>query len=210
MHGNLGEWCQDNYGTLPMIRACKAGYRKDVSLALEVVLFLLIGGGLALTQTPPPMGPNFAWAKAFASSTGTSSVKAVAVDSKGDVYIGGEFYSGAELDVGGVVLTNHDAQDGFLAKLDRQGNLVWVKQITGSQPDGILSVAVDKSDFVYALGASRSAAVTFGETRLESQVETLGTGPWFPASGTLSTNGSTNLVAIPVGAGNRFFRLVRP
>ena len=156
----------------PVIRACKAGYTKNVSLAVEVVLFLLIGCGPALTQTPPPMGPNFAWAKAFTSSAGGSAVKGVAVDSKGDVYIGGEFYSGAELNIRGVVLTNHDAQDGFLAKMDRQGNLVWVKQITGSEPDGILSVAVDAYDFVYALGASRSAAFRFGETNLTGQGDT--------------------------------------
>jgi hypothetical protein len=141
-------------------------------LAAGIFLFLMIGCGSAFSQTPPPLGPDVAWAQQFISPAGSSAVKGVAVDSIGNVYIGGEFYSGTELKIGDVALTNHDAQDGFLAKLDRLGNVVWVKQMTGNQPDGIASVRVDAFDSVYVLGLSRSSIITFGETNLTGQGDT--------------------------------------
>ncbi len=106
------------------------------------------------------------WARNPGQGTGTNDdiAKSVIVDSSGNVYIGGNFYS-TTLGLGNDVnLTNRGANDFFIVKYSSDGNTLWGKNAfsgTGSGSDEITSITLDSSGNVYATG-SFSSAISFG------------------------------------------------
>ena len=96
---------------------------------------------------------NFIWAKQMGGSkldNGTS----IAIDTSQNIYITGYFYNTADFDPGeGVVnLTSAGDYDIFVEKLDSNGNLLWVKQMGGSEWDQGNSIAIDASQNIYTTG----------------------------------------------------------
>jgi uncharacterized protein (TIGR03437 family) len=92
-----------------------------------------------------------------------SFVGRTAVDSAGNHYIAGSTRS-ADLPTtagaiqprhaGGICgLTIHDCRDGFVAKLDPQGRLLWLTYLGSTAQDSPTAVAVDREDNVYVAGA---------------------------------------------------------
>ena len=136
-------------------------------------------------------GGDLDWVHA-SHGEGDDSLRCLAADSAGNVYAGG-FFNPSTLTFGETGLQgslNATNRFSFLLELD-----------TTTHP--VLNYARSANSLVLSWNG-------LFPYRLESQAETLGPGEWFPASGTLATNGSTNLMGIPLGAGQRFFRLVRP
>jgi uncharacterized protein (TIGR03437 family) len=91
-----------------------------------------------------------------------SFVGRTAVDSAGNHYIAGSTRS-ADLPTtagaiqprhaGGICgLTIHDCRDGFVAKLDPQGRLLWLTYLGSTAQDSPTAVAVDREDNVYVAG----------------------------------------------------------
>jgi len=100
------------------------------------------------------------WSKRFGGSYGDYG-SSVSVDSSGNVYITGYFWS-STIDFGGGALTNAGGSDIFLAKFDSNGNHLWSKRFGGSDNDYGNSVSVDSSGNVYITGYFYSSTIDFG------------------------------------------------
>jgi len=103
---------------------------------------------------------NHLWSKRFGGSDRDCG-NSVSVDSSGNVYITGTFYS-STIDLGGGALTNAGGWDIFLAKFDSNGNHLWSKRFGGIDDDRGRSISVDSSDNVYITGYFNSSKIDFG------------------------------------------------
>ena len=103
---------------------------------------------------------NHLWSKRFGGND-DDYVQSVSVDSSGNVYIIGSFYS-STIDFGGGALTNAGWNDIFLAKFDSDGNHLWSKSFGGSDGERGYSVSVDSSGNVYITGGFDSSTIDFG------------------------------------------------
>jgi hypothetical protein len=91
-------------------------------------------------------------------------IYSVATDLFGNVYIAGGFASTA-LTIGTFTLNNFDNNsndDAFIAKLDGNGSVQWVKGGIGDYQDEAFGVSTDASGNVYACGTFGSSSITFG------------------------------------------------
>lgn len=112
---------------------------------------------------------DFSWVQA-AGGTSNDQALGVATDASGNAYIvgthfGSTFGTGADAQPLSTTLNILDQiqADGFLAKYDPTGRLVWVRNTGGQSADQLNSVAVDASGNVYAGGQfSISARVSGG------------------------------------------------
>lgn len=105
---------------------------------------------------------TFAWAWATKGTYGAYA-NAVTTDSSGYTYVAGYFSSA--MDFGGVSATA-SGWGSFVGKLDKKGNLVWIRQIDGSVgsvvgSERITSLANDDKGNVYLAGIYESSAVDF-------------------------------------------------
>ena len=104
------------------------------------------------------------WVKAFASnptSDGTPYINSTVTDSSGNIYITGHFSGSVDFDpspTGTKMLTSNGDADIFIAKLDRNGILVWAGSIGGPQYDRGFGITVDSQDRVYVTGSFRTTA----------------------------------------------------
>jgi hypothetical protein len=92
------------------------------------------------------------WVDDFGGAPGSTVFPAAAAaDASGNVFVVGNFKG--NLKIGGNNLVGVSAyNDGFIAKLDSLGNLVWIRQYGGNQGVNILGVAVDSAGNVVAAG----------------------------------------------------------
>jgi hypothetical protein len=111
--------------------------------------------------------PNWEWA-VCAGSNGPENGSAIAADLSGNVYVTGYFYSSL-VTFGTYTLTNNGNYDAFIAKYDRNGNVVWAKSIGGIYDDLGSSVAIDNNGNVVVTGSFYSPAITIGSTILNNQ-----------------------------------------
>jgi uncharacterized protein (TIGR03437 family) len=114
------------------------------SFLLLVCLFL---------QLAPAFSQDLVWAHRTGSS-GEDNASAIATDSSGNVYTVGTFENTVDFDPGPGIskLSSPGNSDGFIAKYDSSGDLVWVKPLGGSGDAAGFGVAVDASGNVYATG----------------------------------------------------------
>ncbi|MBK9264697.1 MAG: nucleotide-binding protein [Polyangiaceae bacterium] len=88
------------------------------------------------------------WSKRFGDLDGQYG-KSVAADAMGNVYVSGHFYGVLDLGAGPMTATS---LDGFLAKFDPAGNLLWSKHFSGTSSQKALAVAVDGMGNVVVAG----------------------------------------------------------
>lgn len=105
------------------------------------------------------LAQGFVWAKTFGDKYDEYGLD-IATDSKNNVYTVGRFNGIIDFDTGPDTnqLIYTGRFDGFIHKLDAAGNFVWVKQITtpnigGYDPSDISSIAIGKTDNIYAGGS---------------------------------------------------------
>lgn len=98
-------------------------------------------------------GPSLEWAKQMGGSDSYS----ITTDANGNVYTTGYFEGIADFDPGPDVqnLTSAGNFDIFIQKLDADGNLLWAKQIGGSDWDIGYSIATDTNGDVCIIGSFR-------------------------------------------------------
>lgn len=89
------------------------------------------------------------WANSY-GNTNADAANSVAIDSLGNVVIGGVFYR--VVDFGGQTRDGGTSGDGFVLKLSSNNALSWVKSFGGSSFDTVQSVTLDGSNQVYATG----------------------------------------------------------
>ncbi len=89
---------------------------------------------------------SFLWAHAFgSSSTELEQAYSCTVDVNGNVFVVGRYEGTVDFDPGPTVnnLTPVGDSDGFILKLDVDGNLIWAKTIGGTGPDDFDNVIID-------------------------------------------------------------------
>lgn len=135
-------------------------------------LLILLLGLLTMLGSQPAAAqiPAFDRATALATSAYRGQVTAVdvAVDAAGNSYVAGHFYG--RVGFGSFTLNSTNAgqlTDVFVAKLDAQGNYLWVAQAGGQASDEAVAVAVDGSGNVYLTGLFLISA-DFGGITLSS------------------------------------------
>jgi hypothetical protein len=104
------------------------------------------------------------WVRTFASPEAAVAT-AVAADPDGHSLVAGHFQG--NLDAGATTLTNRGSYDGFVAKLDPDGNLLWTVQVGGLFDDRVNALAVDAEGDAYLAGHFMDT-VDFGVTNLTS------------------------------------------
>lgn len=96
---------------------------------------------------------SFEWAKSFGGGNNDSGYS-LATDASGNVYTAGQFYGTVDFDPGPneFNLTAAGGNEGYVSKIDADGNFIWAKRIGGTSNDNVNSIAVDASGNVYTAG----------------------------------------------------------
>lgn len=90
------------------------------------------------------------WAEAL-GGTSLEFVEAIAADDHGYLYLAGAFWE--ETDFGGHRLVSAGESDGYLVKVDGDGNVLWAKSVGGSgEYDSICDIAVDDDGLLHLAG----------------------------------------------------------
>jgi hypothetical protein len=92
---------------------------------------------------------SWEWAKKMYSKSPSAGM-AIATDAIGNSYVTGSFSDTLHID--GTVLKSKGSYDIFLAKFDRTGELIWVKQAGGIDMDEAYGIAGDNEGNVYITG----------------------------------------------------------
>src|SRR5690606_14630153 len=113
------------------------------------------------------------WARRMGAADADDVVEAVAVDRDGNAYVAGAFSGNATWQGGSrpdVALTSRGGLDGFLARYDAAGDLVWVEQVGGAGDDAARGVDVDPfpERQVLLAGGFEETATLGGGTTLTS------------------------------------------
>ena len=99
---------------------------------------------------------TFEWAKSMGGIYGLATGVDVAVDNSNNVYTTGTFEGIVDFDPGAGVFnlttSGYGDRDIFVCKYNSTGNLLWAKQITGSNSDHLSSIKADGSGNIYISG----------------------------------------------------------
>lgn len=95
--------------------------------------------------------PEFAWA--HRNGDGAAWGTEVATDLNGNRFVVGGF-SGPTAVFGDLTITNEDQNDGFVAKYDAAGKVLWARSVSGPDNQGASSVAVDANANAYVFGST--------------------------------------------------------
>lgn len=139
-------------------------FRSDSIIFDSISLMGLNGSDYNIFLTKYNSNGNAIWAKA-AIGAGTDEVFSVANDASGNIYLAGTF-DFPTLTFDTILLTNNGVYDGFLAKYDSQGNLIWAKSAGGIDYDQIISITIDSPGNTYIAGDFISPTITFGSISL--------------------------------------------
>jgi hypothetical protein len=102
------------------------------------------------------------WSKQLGGRFGNNNTTCIAVDSAGDVIVGGSFYTEADLGNGSSIPSRGGGSDAFAAKFSGQtGAYIWAKDFGGIGSDYVKGVAVDTVGNVVVVGYGY-ASMDFG------------------------------------------------
>ena len=90
----------------------------------------------------------------------------IATDDRGNIYITGLF--SRVINFGDISLTSYGKRDVFVAKIDKDGEVIWAKNLGGFEDDIGYSIATDNRENVYLTGTF-SGLVRFDSTTLISK-----------------------------------------
>ncbi|HEX7846248.1 MAG TPA: SBBP repeat-containing protein [Chitinophagaceae bacterium] len=111
---------------------------------------LLLATGVQAQQV------NFTWVKQIGGSLPTigDGAFSVAYDNNENIFVCGQLAGSGDLDPGpGIQSYNSFGWiDAYVMKLDRNGNLLWARQMGGPESDAALSLATDAAGNVYITG----------------------------------------------------------
>ncbi|HLA55846.1 MAG TPA: T9SS type A sorting domain-containing protein [Flavobacterium sp.] len=130
----------------------------------KITFLLLLLPFLCFSQNP-----DWQWARNHSIATNTGR-QYTAIDSEGNIYLVGDF-AGATLTIGSTTLTNSGADfwDIYIAKYDKDGNVLWAKKLGGEYRDSPCAIATDGSGNFYITG-SYQHSITIGSTTLDNTI----------------------------------------
>ena len=102
---------------------------------------------------------SFSWIKEAGSNNRFSWAQGVAIDHHHNEVISG--FQNDSTHFGSTILPFFGNFDGYLAKYDSSGNLLWANDIGGSDADKAYSTAIDDSDNIYVVGGFMSNHLRF-------------------------------------------------
>jgi hypothetical protein len=173
--------------------------------AFTTAAFTDVTGAFAMVSAPTVIAAASArlWLRQFGTS-GDDNVHGVAADAQGNVYVCGST-SGA------LSGTNAGGLDAFLAKYDKYGALVWVRQLGTSADEEARGVSLDSSGYVYIAGwtAGRLGAAQVGtdpyyptetEDVFVARYDASGTQLWLLQTGTKRNDRANGIAVDPAGS----------
>ena len=97
---------------------------------------------------------DFVWAKKFTNPIDIVHIYAFEFDDSGNIYTTGRFNDVTNFDTGAgtTELTPVGAADIFVSKLNASGDLVWVKQMGGSEYEEAFGIDLDDANNIYITG----------------------------------------------------------
>ncbi len=107
---------------------------------------------------------NWLWAKRAGGSSSDEG-KNLATDNSGNSYVTGWFSAANDINFGTISLTSYGYGDAFVAKLDTNGNWLWVTHAGGEWNDKSNDIATNGIGNCYIIGYFDNTA-TFGSTEL--------------------------------------------
>ncbi|HMX75980.1 MAG TPA: SBBP repeat-containing protein, partial [Anaerolineales bacterium] len=103
---------------------------------------------------------NFLWAKSMGGVDAYTRSSKISIDSYGNVYTTGYFGGTVDFDPGAGVYNLTSSGDialgygdGFISKLDENGNFVWARNVGGLNDDSITGSALDANGNIYTSGS---------------------------------------------------------
>jgi photosystem II stability/assembly factor-like uncharacterized protein len=102
-----------------------------------------------------PAGDQFLYAT-YIGGSDFEMPKGLAVDASGNAYVSGQTYSYDFPTVNGIQSSRRGMSDGFVAKLDADGSVVYSTYLGGSGEDGASGIAVDALGRAYVTGSTIS------------------------------------------------------
>lgn len=130
------------------------GNEKNISSAGSVDIFLVKYDTNGTLQ----------WLRSMGGSN-YDSVKGIAVDATGSVYLTGSYHTSATF-WGGVIFSA-GFSDIFVVKHNNNGDFQWVKSAGGANGDSGEGIAIDRKGYVYVIGEF-SGSANFGSTAFTS------------------------------------------
>jgi hypothetical protein len=109
--------------------------------------------------------PSWEWVRQ-GGSTGNESSGRCARDIYNNIYVTGQFQGVATF--GSIIMTSNGGDDGFIAKYDFSGVLLWVKQIGGSGSDGCYNITIDSAGTNFYVTGWYNGTVLFDTTSVPS------------------------------------------
>lgn len=102
---------------------------------------------------------TFVWVRQL-GGTGSDIGYGIAVSNVGNVHLAGAFRASVDFDpsANNLLLTSAGDYDGFIQKLDPNGNLLWAKQLRGTGRNQLLAITTDANEQVYATGSFANTA----------------------------------------------------
>lgn len=98
---------------------------------------------------------DFLWAKQMSSPSGAANDDAstIKLDSMGNIYLAGS-YVYVDFDPGAAdqIYTATGSTDGFIVKLDNDGNFIWVKTFEGTSNKKVMDMEIDANDNIFVTG----------------------------------------------------------
>lgn len=138
-----------------MEKAANKAFSKKRTTAYQFAVALLCG---ILLHCMPAAAQSWQWGKRGGSpSNGNAvmpyeTVKSIATDSHGNVYILAVFESSASPNIAGTALSGHGNRDILMAKFGCGGSLLWHKTIGGVYTDNPVAINTDPAGHVYVTG----------------------------------------------------------
>jgi hypothetical protein len=185
-------WQETDQGRTPVAASFRLVGENEVGFAVGAY-----DPGVALV-----IDPELTWTT-FIGGSGSDQCRSLVVDGNGNIFIAG--YSGATW--GSPVRAYYGSgYDGFVAKLDSSGNLVWNTFLGGSGNDSGYSVFVDGSGYVYVTGESSATwgspirSYSYSQDAFVAKLDAGGALVWNAFLG--STNTDYGYAVAADGAGN--------
>jgi len=110
--------------------------------------------------------PHWLWARGAGGANSDEGIS-IATDNQGNQYVTGAFEGTATF--GSQIFTSNGSCDIFVAKLDPNGNWLWVVQVGGTGPDWGAGITLDGAGSAYVTGSFRGT-VSFGSHTLTAYV----------------------------------------
>ncbi len=138
----------------------KTDFNPSISIADTAFLTAYPGGifnpnlGLDVFVAKYDTAGRYLWAKRIGSEGNGDYGYDIAVDATGNCYVTGYFAAWADFDPGAAaaILSVKGINDGFVLKLDKDGQYLWSKGIGSDLDDNGLGIALDDNSNVYVTG----------------------------------------------------------